>query len=218
MINSDDSLETLMAAMASGDLAALWTFHETFASHLRSVVLANVRSMHRFDVANDADRIDSLTADAAMVIFDRASGWRPGGAKPWNWAALAIRSMVAAEIGHRLAELADDESADGQVGGAASASDADLTIERFVSLAAEFAPFAEAWGAVGSVRDQQAAWLFRVQKETGDPSPAHTVANEFGISPANARKIHQRHFERVNEVIWNDERFEPLRRWEWFAA
>ena len=218
MTNSDDSLETLMASMAVGDLAALWTFHETFESKLRAVVLADVRSMHRDDVARDADRIASLTADAATVIFERASGWKPGGAMPWNWAGRAIRSMIAAEIGHRLVELGDDESADGQVGGAAVASDADLTIARFASLAAELEPFGEAWCAVGSHRDQEAAWLFRVQKETGDPSPAHTVANEFGISPANARKIHQRHFERVNEVIWNDERFEPLRRWEWFAA
>ena len=213
MTNSDDSLETLMAAMALGDLAALWTFHETFESKLRAVVLADVRSMHRDDVARDADRVASLTADAATVIFERASGWKPGGAMPWNWAGRAIRSMIAAEIGHRLVTQRRHAMV---VGRAAVASDADLTARS--SLAAEFEPFGEAWCAVGSHRDQEAAWLFRVQKETGDPSPAHTVANEFGISPANARKIHQRHFDRVNEVIWNDERFEPLRRWEWFAA
>ena len=218
MTYSANSLEVLMAAMASRDLASLWTFHETFQSTLRAVVLAEVRSMNRDDVARDAGRIDSLTADAAMVIFDRAAGWKPGGAKPWNWAALAIRSMVAAEIGHRLAELGEEESADGEVGGASIRSDADLTIEHFVSLTTEFVPFGEAWRSVGSGRDQDVAWLYRVQKETGDPSPAHTVADEFGISPANARKIHQRHFGRVSSVIWSDERFEPLRRWGWFAA
>ena len=47
---------------------------------------------------------------------------------------------------------------------------------------------------------------------------ARTVADEFGISPANARKIHERHFTRVNAVIWADERYEPLRHWDWFAA
>ena len=218
MTDSDDFLETLMAAMASGDLAALWTFHETFEAKLRAVVLADVRSMHRPDVARDAERIDSLTADAATVIFDRASGWKPGGAKPWNWAARAIRSMVAAEIGHRLAELGDDESVDGEAGGAPVVSDADLTIEHFVSLDPVFKPFGEAWRSVSSERDQEAAWLFRIQKETGDPSPARTVADEFDISPANARKIHERHFVRVKAVIWDDERFDSLRRWEWFAA
>ena len=44
------------------------------------------------------------------------------------------------------------------------------------------------------------------------------LADEFGISPANARKIHERHFTRVNAVIWADERYEPLRHWDWFAA
>lgn len=217
MTHSDDSLETLMAAMAAGDFAALWTFHELFASKLRAVVLADVRSMCRHDVACDSGRIDSLTADAATVIFERAAGWKPGGAKPWNWAALAIRSMIAAELGHRSVELSDDENGAEAVG-TSTVSDADLTLEHFVSLTAEFEPFMEAWRAVGSERNQEVAWLFRVQKETGDPSPAHTVADEFGISPANARKIHQRHFEKVSEVVASEERFESLRHWEWFAA
>ena len=30
MSNPDDPLEELMAAMAAGDLAALWTFHEYY--------------------------------------------------------------------------------------------------------------------------------------------------------------------------------------------
>lgn len=220
MTTTDDPLETLMAAMAAGDLAALWTFHETFEPNLRGAVLANVRSMHRPDVVRDTERIDALAADAAMVIYDRAAGWQPGGAKPWNWAARAIRSMIAAEIGHRSVELGHDDSLDGEAGVApvSTGGDADLTIERFVSLAPEFEPFGEAWCSVSSERDQQAAWLFRVQKENDDPSPAHTVADEFGISPANARKIHERHFTRVNAVIWTEERYEALRRWEWFAA
>ena len=67
--------------------------------------------------------------------------------------------------------------------------------------------------AAEQVRQRTVAYL-----ETDDPSPARTVADEFGISPANARKIHERHFTRVNAVIWADERYEPLRHWDWFAA
>ena len=218
MTSPDDPLEPLMAALAAGDLAALWSFHETYEAKLRAVVLANVRSMHRPDIVRDSERIDSLTADAAMVIFDRAAGWKPGGAKPWNWAARAIRSMIAAEIGHRQVELGNDDSLDGEAGSAPVMSDADLTIEGIVALAPELEPFVHVWRSVSSARDQEAAWLFRVQKDTGDPSPAHTVADEFGISPANARKIHQRHFEKVSEVVASEERFESLRHWEWFAA
>ena len=75
MTSPDDPLEPLMAAMAAGDLPAVWSFHETFEAKLAAVVLANVRSMHRPDIVRDSGRIDSLTADAAMVIFDRAAGW-----------------------------------------------------------------------------------------------------------------------------------------------
>lgn len=115
-----DPLAALMAAMAAGDLTALWTFHETYAAKLRHIVLANVRSMHRPDVATDRDRIDGLTADAAMVI--------------------------------------------------------------------------------------------------GDPSPARTVAHHLGLSAANARQVHRRHFARVQAEVWADDRYAELRDWQWFAA
>lgn len=220
MTSPDDPLEALMAAMAANDLAALWTFHETYEAKLRGTVLANVRSMHRPDVARDVERIDALTADAAMVIFDRAAGWQPGGAKPWNWAARAIRSMIAAEIGHRSVELGHDDSLDGEadVAPVSTGGDIDLTIESLVARHPRLAAFAEAWRAVSSERDQDVAWLFRVQKVNGDPSPARTVADEFGISPANARKIHERHLTKVTRLVAADERFEALRTWEWFVA
>ena len=217
MKTTDDPLESLMARMAAGEFAALWTFHELFVGRLRSVVLRNVRSMGRHDVAADADRIDSLATDAAVLIFRRAGGWQPGGAKPWTWAELAIRSMIAADIGHRLVELGSDDACEGEVSGA-EVGIADLTLEGCMSLHPSFELFAEAFRAVSSDRDQLAAWLFRTQKVNGDPSPARTVAHMHGITPANARQIHTRHFARVRQLVWADERFEPLRSWEWFAA
>jgi len=220
MPESDDPLVALMAAMAAGDLAALWTFHETYEAKLRHIVLANVRSMYRPDIASDRDRIDALAADAAVVIFDRAAGWKPGGAAPWNWAARAIRSMVAAEIGHRSVELGADDGLDGEAGAAPSHTPggADLTIEGLLDIDPRFSVFADAYRSVGSERDQEAAWLFRVQKVCGDPSPAHTVADELGLTPANARQIHKRHFARVQDQVWSDDRYATLRSWDWFAA
>jgi len=220
MLTTDDPLERLMSAMATGDLAALWEFHETFEPKLRAVVLANIRSMHRPDIASDRDRVDALTADAAVVIFDRAAGWQPGGAKPWNWAARAIRSMVAADIGHRSVELGNDDILDGEADAVRSehSNGADLTIERLASIDPALTILEDAYRSVSSERDQQAAWLFRVQKVNGDPSPAHTVADEFGISPAYARKIHERHFARVRAAVLEEDRYRPLRALPWFAA
>lgn len=215
-----DPLAALMAAMAAGDLTALWTFHETYAAKLRHIVLANVRSMHRPDVATDRDRIDGLTADAAMVIFDRAGGWRPGGAAPWNWAARAIRSMIAADIGHRSVEFDADDGPEGEAGtaGADTADGTDLTLDGLAAHGPAFALFAELYRSVGSRRDQDAAWLFRTQKVIGDPSPARTVAHHLGLSAANARQVHRRHFARVQAEVWADDRYAELRDWQWFAA
>ena len=42
--------------------------------------------------------------------------------------------------------------------------------------------------------------------------------NEFGITPTYARQIHKRHFGRVHELVWSDERFAALRAWDWFVA
>ena len=161
-----------------------------------------------------------LTAEAAIVIFHRAGGWKPGGARPWSWANRAIRSMIAAEIGHRSVELGHDDSLDGEAGVAfvSTEGDADLTIDRIVELNPALAAFVEAYRAVSSERDQDAAWLYRIQKLNGDPSPAHTVADEFGITPTYARQIHKRHFGRVHELVWSDERFAALRAWDWFVA
>ena len=78
-----------------------------------------------------------------MVIFDRAAGWKPGGAKPWTGHAGAIRSMIVAEIGHRQVELGNDDSLDGEAGSAPVVSDADLTIEGIVALAPELEPLVE---------------------------------------------------------------------------
>ena len=220
MTSPDDPLESLMAAMADGDTSAIWTFHELYQPRLRGVVLSNLRSMYRPDVAADDDRVMELTAEAAIVIFHRAGGWKPGGARPWSWANRAIRSMIAAEIGHRSVELGHDDSLDGEAGVAlvSTGGDTDLTIDALVELDSTLGTFVEAYRSVSSDRDQDAAWLFRVQKVNGDPSPAHTVADEFGITPDHARQIHKRHFTRVHDLVWNDDRFAAIRAWDWFAA
>ncbi len=221
--DADDPLNQMMSGMASGDLAWLWAFHETFEGRLRGVVLRHLRSMGRHDVAADRARVAELVVDASMVIFDRASGWHRGAAMPWNWAGLAIRSQIAAELGHRTTEFSDTDGGDMNNGEVSARPRAvvDPAVDSLTRLAERFPPvrlLRDAFESVGSLRNQQIAWLFRVQKIEGDPSPAHTVAAEFGITPVNARKIHQRHWDRVQTVVLADERYSSLRGLDWFAA
>jgi len=244
METDDDDLCTCMQGMAAGDAAFLFMFHERFASKLTWVVRDMVKSMGRLDIAHDADEIDGLVIDACEVIFLRAGGWHPGGALPWNWASRAIRSRVAAGIGHRLAEF-DDEHNGGEADGSASycpdleisgvegeassraAGATDLTPETD-PLGAEIASlvFADpraglldrAVRAVGVDRSQQICWQYGIQKALKDPSPAVTVGRMFDLEPGNIRQIFRRHRAKVLELIRTDDQFEPLREISWFAA
>jgi hypothetical protein len=72
--------------------------------------------------------------------------------------------------------------------------------------------------SVGSTRDQDIFIQYRLQKGLGDPSPAHAVAAEFGVSPANVRQIDCRMRRRVAAAVASSPRFESLREVQWFVA
>jgi hypothetical protein len=59
---------------------------------------------------------------------------------------------------------------------------------------------------------------YRIQRALGDPSPAHVVAREFGLTPANVRQIDCRMRKRVAALISSTPRFATLREVRWFAA
>lgn len=217
---NDDPLERCMTGMATGDPAHFFAFVEEFGPKVRWVVLDIVRSMGRHDLVGDADELDGLTLDACEVIFDRASGWRPGGAAPWNWAHKAIRSRVAATIGHRTVELAGDEDPGGEAGSHHGVV-ADLTADDLDALIARHPRVGLldlAIRAVGSDRNQEIYWEYRIQQGLGDPSPAVTVAAQFGVRPDNVRQICRRHGRKVWDLVHTDERFTALRDHGWFAA
>jgi len=219
-----------MEGMAGGDAAFLFTFHERFGPKITWIVRDMVRGMGRLDILRDDDEIDGLVIDACEVIYSRASGWRADGARPWKWARAAIRSRVAAGIGHRPVSfeeaydhglpVGDAAGADGEVSGLL-ARDADLTGDDIVDLI-QVDPRARlldrAIRSVGCERSQQICWQYGVQKALGDPSPAVTVARMFGVEPGNVRQIFVRQKAKVVALIESDDRFEPLRQFGWFAA
>lgn len=90
----------LMAGMAAGDPDALFVFVDEFGPRLAGVVGQQLRSYGRRDVAGDPDQLAFLVHSAALAVFDRAGGWRTDGARPWTWAARAIRHEVDRYLGH----------------------------------------------------------------------------------------------------------------------
>jgi hypothetical protein len=89
-----------MAGMAAGDPEALFGFVDEFGPRLAGVVGQQLRSYGRRDVAGDPDQLAFLVHSAALAVFDRAGGWRADGARPWTWAARAIRHEVDRYLGH----------------------------------------------------------------------------------------------------------------------
>lgn len=191
-----DLLATCMAGMAAGDASLLWAFLDAFGDRLAAVVRGALRDFHREDVARDADAVHGLVLDVAFVLFDRAHGWRPGGAAPWHWARAAVRSEVAARIGHRT-EVLDldrlDRAAEEPPVPAAVAVPVDAegsaVLDRLAARHPEVAAFTEQLDAVASPRDRRVFAEYLLQQSHGDPSPSHTVAALLGLTPANVRQI-----------------------------
>lgn len=219
--DADDPLEHLMAGMAEGDPAFLFAFVEAYGEKVRWVVLRIVEGMGRRDVLANRDEIDALTLDACEVVFARAAGWRPGGAKPWNWAYKAIRSDIARTIGHRVVELGTDEDLGGEVGCGDTFAVVDLAgddLGRLIARDDRVRLLDEAIRAVGSSDAQEIYWEYRLQQGFGDPSPAQTVGARFGKRPATIRQTCKRHGDAVWALVRHDERFAALRDHGWFAA
>jgi hypothetical protein len=212
-------LEQCMARMAAGDAAFLFTFTRRFAPHVARAVRRHLEEMGRRDVIADADEFEAIVLDACYVIYERAAGWKPGRALPWTWAARAIRAEVARAIGHRTV-VGDEGDFDDETTGGHS-TDGDLGVEDFSALARrhpDVALLADAVACVGTARDQRVFVEYRIQRALGDPSPAHVVAREFGLTPANVRQIDCRMRKRLAAVVASTPRFERLREVRWFAA
>jgi hypothetical protein len=211
-------LERLMAAMASGDIAATMRFGERFGSRLAAVVRRHLRDLHRTDIAERRDEVSSLVSDAVLVIFDKAGGWSPdGGALPWVWADRAIRAVVVAAIGHPTVEL-DHTRHDQPAVAAVGRRDAGDHYRDLVKRDDRVRLLDSAIGRVGNDRDQRVFVQFSLQQSLGDPSPARTVAAEFGLSPANVRQIVHRQRLRLQRLARSEPAFTEILESAWVAA
>ncbi|NLG65024.1 MAG: hypothetical protein GX537_05400 [Actinobacteria bacterium] len=202
------SIEAVMARLAGGDGAAIQSLIEGFRPELvRSVrTIASSRNLRL-----SAEQLDALVVDAALAISDVAPAWKPGGAPPWFYAKGRIANAVDREIGQWANEL-DDERTDVEEKPAVAGTEPD-TYETLLGLASvnhDAARFIDALASVASVRDQMLFVEHGVQVSLGDPSPAVTVGQQFGMNPAAVRQQTRRIRLRLKDLADSDPRYREL--------
>lgn len=209
----DDTMAGAVAALAA-DRAAVVPFVETYGDQLAAVVRRHLRGLGRGDVLADRDEVQGLVWEVALVLQENAAGWRPGGALPWNWAARAIRSRIAAYVGHAQVELDPDRLGERATPPATARHEVDFDHaadhDRLLGLVRE--ALAE---VAASDRNRAVHLEYRLQKALGDPSPARTVGSLFGLHDANVRQIDRRVRRQLSAVIHRESRYRELRDIPW---
>ena len=206
-------LAEIMARMAEGDHAAAITLYFEFGSYIET----RVARMARAQGATHLTREDilAMTMDVCLDLLPRAGSWDPdGGALPWVWAERRLVAIVGDYIGRYGTSL--DEELHGDRGdGDVAPPERDLGEDEALAHLADRDPtcalLQEALGLVTtSLRNLRVVLLFEVQRASGDPSPAVTVADELGMRPDAVRKVVQRTKDGVVRLAAREDRFAPL--------
>lgn len=206
------AVEAIMARLAAGDAAAVFTLAEHHGGRIANVIRRHLRECGVDAIA--ADDLRGLVLDACMELRRVAPAWRPEGALPWWWAAGRIRGLVARWVGvHADALDAHGAEVVGEAPPAAPGQEDSLaaTFARLVDHDPLVRLVAEAAQAA-RVDDVALVCLldYRIQQDQGDPSPAHTLAPRYGITPEALRKRISRGRSRIRHVVRTDPRFAAL--------
>ena len=206
------AVEAIMARLVEGDPAAVFTLAEHHGHRIAGVVRRQLRRCGVDDIG--VDDLQALVIDACFELRDVAGAWRPGGALPWWWAEGRIRAVVNGWIGVH-ADSIDDHWAAVEAGESGFAPTAeDSVAETFARLVEEVPLVGLVAEAARAARVDEVALLcmldYCIQQDQGDPSPAHTLAARYGVSPETLRQRICRGRRRLRDVVDTDPRFAPL--------
>ena len=180
-----------MQALAGGDMTGLVGLRTVSERSLTAIMGSNLKA---FGWANPpADVIEDLVCEALLFLAERAGAWDPTqGTTPWGWARHQLRAMASAYIGQYGPDLDSIEVAIPV--GDPSYPDLD-PLDVLEALAVGNRVCEELRAELEeSVRERDArVWLeFEMEQSSGNASPAVTVAELYGVTPDNVRKIVQR--------------------------
>ena len=195
------TLKKLMAAMAAGDRAAAFKLRYLFDLELKAAVRRAAVEVGR---ALPSDEVEAVATDFCTWLIPHASAWRPDGALPWRWAWAHLTTEVRKNQGYWPLAAADPRDDVAETPTAAAVDDVEVldTVARLAADEPRVAALLSVLEATGAREDDIALLLdLAEQRHAGDPSPSHTVAPRYGLSPDAARKRAQRTRDRVREFI-----------------
>ena len=218
-LDAELSVESIMARLVAGDGAAVFTLAEHHGHRVAGVVRRQL-SRCGVDVVS-RDDLQSLVIDACMALRDVAPAWRPGGALPWWWAEGRIRALVIAWVGVHADSIDDHWSDVDDVEPAAAASFEESVAATFARLVDEVPLVGLVAEAARAARINEISLMcmldYCIQQDQGDPSPAHTLADRYGISPETLRQRICRGRRKLRYVVDTDPRFAALSDFELVA-
>lgn len=208
-----ERLVVVMAAMAAGDKAAMFSLYGEFGGHLAAFMR---RELRRLGVEDPGpDEVDGMVIDACFALFDCGAAWKPdGGALPWTWAGRRLAAVASSWVGQHADELdatrLEMDTREEPMPPAPGDSGDEAELDVLARLAGRHAGCALVLAAlerVASRRDQAIVLELRSQGAAGDPSPALTVARRHNVSPEVVRQVACRVRARLNHLATEDRRF-----------
>lgn len=214
-----DRVAELMAALAAGDAAAAVTLAHEFGGPISARLRRHLARLAARQVARDD--LGGLLLDACLELRDCAGAWDPAhGVLPWVWADRRLFALCSRFVGQH-ADALDDATprvvavgatgvvVDGGQGTSVEAAPLDVLATLAVTRD-DAALVYDALERVGSPRDRDLLLEYTLQQAAGDPSPAVTVARQFGLQAPTVRQAVRRMRVNLRALAERDERFAPL--------
>jgi hypothetical protein len=186
------------------DRAAVARLYLDFGPEIAAVVRHDVRRISGRRLRDDD--IEAMTCDACLMLASLADAWRPdGGALPWVWARHRITALVADYLGPVVDPLPPETELEPSrlVTIAHSADDGFMSpvLDELAVDDDRCALLREAMDAAMGPGEVEVFLRYRVQQQSGDPSPSDTVANELGLRAPAVRQVASRARRKLLEVI-----------------
>jgi hypothetical protein len=196
-----EKLTTLMAWAANGDRAAAFMLRVEFGHELKAAVRAAAAEVGR---RLPSDEVEAVATDFCIWLTAHAKAWRPGAALPWRWAWSHLKAEVRRNTGFWPLAVAEPCEVRETTEVVAVIDDENLldTVARLAAHEPRVAALLCVLEAVSTPPGDVALLLdLAEQRSAGDPSPSHTVAPRYGLSPDAARKRAQRVRDRAHQFI-----------------